>query len=122
MLIVPEADDLSVEVKVATQDIDQLHFGQQAVLRLSAFSQRTTPELAGAVTRIAADLVSDQRTGNPYYPVRISFMPGERDKLGSLKIIPGMPVETFVQTGNRTVLSYLLKPLSDQALQAFRND
>jgi HlyD family secretion protein len=122
MQIVPESDELSVEVKIATQDIDQLQFGQPAVLRLSAFNQRSTPELKGLVNRIAADLVTDQRTGQPYYPVRIAFSPGERERLGTLKLVPGMPVESFVQTGYRTVLSYLTKPLADQVLRAFRAD
>lgn len=122
MLIVPEEDDLSVEIKVAPQDIDQLRAGQTAMLRLSAFNQRTTPEVFGVVNRIAADLVQDQRTGIQYYPARIGFSPGERERLGNLKIIPGMPVETFVQTGSRTVMSYLTKPLTDQVMRAFRGE
>ncbi|GAU81405.1 HlyD family type I secretion periplasmic adaptor subunit [Bosea sp. BIWAKO-01] len=120
MLIVPEEDDLSVEIKVAPQDIDQLRAGQTVMLRLSAFNQRTTPEVFGVVNRIAADLVQDQRSGAQYYPARINFTPGERERLGNLKIIPGMPVETFVQTGSRTVMSYLTKPLTDQVMRAFR--
>ena len=93
MLVVPEADELSIEVKVSPQDIDQLQPGLDTVLRLSAFSQRTTPELKGQVSLIAADLVTDQRSGVQYYPVRVAFAEGERDRLGALKLVPGMPVE-----------------------------
>ena len=81
MLIMPETDMLSIEVKVSPQDIDQLQPGLDTVLRLSAFNQRTTPELKGKVSRIAADLVVDQRTGEQHYPVRIAFAEGERERL-----------------------------------------
>ena len=122
MLIVPEADELSIEVKVSPQDIDQLQPGQATVLRLSAFNQRTTPELKGEVSLIAADLVTDQRSGAQYYPVRVAFAQGERERLGTLKLVPGMPVEGFIQTGYRTVFSYLTKPLTDHLAKAFREE
>ncbi|MEP7030385.1 MAG: HlyD family type I secretion periplasmic adaptor subunit [Pseudolabrys sp.] len=120
MLIVPEADKLAVEAKVNPQDIDQLQIGQSALLRLSAFNQRTTPEIMGVVTRISADTSTDQRTALTYYTIRISLPPKEVAKLGDIKIIPGMPVETFVQTGERTMLTYLVKPLNDQLMRTFR--
>jgi HlyD family secretion protein len=120
MLIVPDADKLAVEAKVNPQDIDQLQIGQSAVLRLSAFNLRTTPEIMGVVTRISADTSTDQRTAQSYYTIRISLPPKEVAKLGEVKIIPGMPVETFVQTGERTLLTYLVKPLNDQLMRTFR--
>ena len=122
MLIVPESDDLSIEVKVATQDIDQLRPGQETMLRLSAFNQRTTPELKGRVSLIAADRVTDQHSGLEYYPVRIAFAEGEREKIGEVRLVPGMPVESFIQTHQRTVLSYLTKPLADHLSRAFREE
>ena len=122
MLVVPDADELSIEVKIETQDIDQLQLGQRTVLRLSAFNQRTTPEVNGVITRIAADLVSDPRTGMSYYPVRVALAAGEAARLEGLRLLPGMPVECFVQTGDRTVISYLTKPLLDQVVRAFRQD
>ncbi len=122
MLVMPVADDLSIEVKVSPQDIDQLQPGQDTMLRLSAFNQRTTPELKGRVSLIAADLVTDQRTGVQHYPVRIAFAEGERERLGAAKLLPGMPVESFIQTGYRTVFSYLTKPLSDNLAKAFREE
>jgi HlyD family secretion protein len=120
MLIVPEADNLSVEVKVNPQDIDQLQLNQKAILRFSAFNARTTPEIEGVVTRISADTSTDQRTGQNYYTVRISMPPEQVQRLGEVKLLPGMPVEAFVQTGDRTMLSYLVKPLHDQIVRAFR--
>jgi HlyD family secretion protein len=120
MLIVPEADALTVEAKLAPQDIDQVHPGQTAVLRFSTFNQRTTPELNGTVSRVSADLTTDQRTGTSYYTVRISIAEDELARLGGLKLLPGMPLEAFIQTGERTVLSYLTKPLTDQIARAFR--
>ncbi len=102
------------------QDIDKLQIGQRTLLRLSAFNQRTTPELNGVVTRVSPDVTTDQRTGQSYYTIRVSMPSEEIKRLGDAKLIPGMPVEAFVQTGDRTMLSYLIKPLSDQLMRAFR--
>ncbi|TGN72907.1 HlyD family type I secretion periplasmic adaptor subunit [Bradyrhizobium yuanmingense] len=120
MLIVPQADDLQVEAKVNPVDIDKLQIGQKTLLRLSAFNQRTTPELNGVVSRVSPDVTTDQRTGQGYYTIRVSMPPEEIARLGDVKMIPGMPVEAFVQTGDRTMLSYLMKPFHDQLMRAFR--
>ncbi len=120
MLIVPQADDLQVEAKVNPVDIDKLQIGQKTLLRLSAFNQRTTPELNGVVSRVSPDVTTDQRTGQSYYTIRVSMPPQEIARLGDVKMIPGMPVEAFVQTGDRTMLSYLMKPFHDQLMRAFR--
>jgi HlyD family secretion protein len=120
MLIVPDADNLTVEAKVNPQDIDQVRPGQIALLRLSAFNQRTTPEIYGTVTRISADATTDQRTGQTYYTIRIAMPGDEVAKLGEVRMVPGMPVEAFVQTGDRTMISYLVKPLHDQLMRMFR--
>ena len=120
MLIVPEADNLAVEAKANPQDIDQLQVGQKAMMRFTNFNQRTTPEIYGNITRISADTTTDQRTGVSYYTIRVGMPPDEVAKLGEVKLVPGMPVETFVQTGDRTVMSYLAKPLYDQVVRAFR--
>jgi HlyD family secretion protein len=120
MLIVPDADNLSVEVKVNPQDIDQLQLNQKAVLRFSAFNARSTPEIEGTVTRISADTSTDQRTGQNYYTIRIAMAADQVERLGDVKLLPGMPVEAFVQTGDRTMFSYLIKPLHDQFVRAFR--
>jgi HlyD family secretion protein len=122
MMIVPEADDLIIEAKVGLDDIDQVRLGQSVVLRLSALNQRTTPELTGTVAHVPADLVTDQRSGVQYYPIRIAIDPKERNRLGTLKLIPGMPAESFIQTGDRSILSYLAKPLADQTQRAFKHE
>lgn len=120
MLIVPAADKLTVEVKVSPLDIDQVRASQTALLRFSAFNQRTTPEITGEVTRVSADISTDQRTGAPYYTVRIAMPQAELARLGDLHLVPGMPVEAFLRTGDRSVMSYLVKPLGDQVSRAFR--
>jgi HlyD family secretion protein len=120
MMVVPEADSLTVEAKVNPQDIDHVREGQGALLRFSAFNQQTTPEIYGKVTRISADATTDQRTGVTYYTVRIAMPAEEVAKLGEVRIVPGMPVEAFIQTGDRTMISYLTKPLRDQVMRMFR--
>ena len=120
MLIVPAMDTLLVEARVDPKDIDQIQYGQPVVLRFSAFNTRTTPEINGSVVRVAADTNTDQRTGQSYYLVRIAMTADELKRLGEVKLTPGMPVEAFIQTGERTMLSYLLKPLHDQLMRAFR--
>jgi HlyD family secretion protein len=120
MLIVPETDTLLVEAKVEPRDIEQVQIGQPVVLRFSAFNMRTTPEINGTVVRVGADTSTDQRTGQSYYVVRIAMPADEIKRLGDVKLTPGMPVEAFIQTGERTMLSYLVKPLRDQLMRAFR--
>src|SRR5579863_174799 len=120
MMIVPETDTLLVEAKVEPRDIEQVQLGQPVVLRFSAFSARTTPEINGTVVRIGADTSTDQRTGQSYYLVRVSMTADEIKRLGNVKLTPGMPVEAFIQTGQRTMISYLVKPLRDQLNRAFR--
>ncbi|RWM75684.1 MULTISPECIES: HlyD family type I secretion periplasmic adaptor subunit [Mesorhizobium] len=122
MLIVPVTDDLTVEARVAPQDIDQLTPGQSATLRLSAFNQQTTPELSGAVSKISADLNFDEKTGAGFYTVHVVLPRTELTRLKGLTLAPGMPVEVFFSTGSRTMLSYLVKPLADQIQRAFREE
>jgi HlyD family secretion protein len=122
MLIVPESDQLTVEVKIDPKDIEQIRLGQPAVLRFSAFNLRTTSEVNGTVSRIAADTSTDQRSGQSYYLVRIAMLADAVANLGELKLTPGMPVEAFFQTGERTLLSYLVKPFRDQLLHEHRKN
>jgi HlyD family secretion protein len=120
MLIVPEADALDVEAKIQPQDIDQLRLGQPAVLRLAAFNQRVTPELNGVVSRISGDVSEDQKTGTRYYTIRIRVPESELARLEGLQLVPGMPVESFIQTTPRTVITYLVRPFHDQIARTFR--
>jgi len=120
MLIVPDADALAVEVKIAPRDIDQVYVGQAASMRFAAFDQKTTPEIEGEVSLVSADLVQEQRTGMSYYTARVLLNPEEVARLGNAKLLPGMPVDVFIKTPGRTALSYLIKPLRDQAERAFK--
>lgn len=120
MVIIPERDALVLEALVEPQYIDQVGVGQTASVRLSAFDQRTTPELTGEVIRVSADLMQDKATGAPYYAVRIGLAPSELERLRGKSLKPGMPAEAFIQTEARTAISYLFKPLTDQIMKAFR--
>jgi len=120
MLIVPNDDRLVIEVRVSPVDIDQLKLGQLSVLRFPAFNLRTTPEVHGRVVRIAADLTREAQTGQSFYVARIQADEAALATLGQLKLVPGMPVEAFIETGQRTALSYLVKPFSDQFARAFK--
>jgi HlyD family secretion protein len=122
MLVVPVADDLTVEARIAPQDIDQILLGQDVALKLSAFNQRVTPELNGVVAEISADLSVDERSGAGFYTVRVRLPRTELKRLMGLTLAPGMPVEAFFSTGSRTMLSYLVKPLADQIARAFREE
>ncbi|PZM15068.1 HlyD family type I secretion periplasmic adaptor subunit [Rhizobium tubonense] len=122
MQIVPSQDALTPEVKLSPQDIDQVRSGQSVVLRFSAFNQRDTPELNGIVTGVSADLTTDQRTGQSYYSLRVKVPDEEWLRLGNLAPVAGMPVEAFIQTGDRTALAYLTKPFTDQVARAFKEE
>jgi HlyD family secretion protein len=120
MLIVPDSDTLMVEARIAPAEIDQIRLRARATLRFTALNQRTTPTIDGEVVRVSADIAQDPKTGQSFYTIRIAFVETELQRLGAVKLVPGMPVETFVQTDERTVLSYLLKPVDDQVARAFR--
>lgn len=118
--IIPQDRPLVIAAQVPPFHIDQVHPGQEVELVFSAFSTRTTPQLKGRVSQVSADAFQNQETGQSFYRAEIMLEPGEQEKLVGLTLIPGMPVEAFVQTGDRTMLSYLMKPLSDQLMRSFR--
>ena len=121
MLIVPEGEELTIEARIATHDIDQVLNGDKtAFVRFSAFDTHKTPELNGNIVSVSADLTVDQMTGVPYYLARISSPRTELARLKQKHLVPGMPAEIYVRTQNRTVLSYLFKPIEDQMERAFR--
>ena len=127
MQIVPRADELVVEAKVAPNDIDQIASGATAIVKVMAGNQRTTPEIIGVITRVSADLAREQQPQqNPaqpppaYYTVRITLPAEQVARLKDIRLVPGMPVEAFIQTHERTPLQYLLKPLRDQVARTFR--
>jgi HlyD family secretion protein len=120
LLIVPEGDRLVIEARVAPQDIDQLSIGQKTFIRFAAFDQQTTPEVMGEVISVSADLIRDQVTGESYFTARIAMPETELAKLAGNKLQPGIPADIQIKTQDRTALSYLMKPLSDQINKAFR--
>jgi len=120
LLIVPEHDKLVGRIRVRPQDIDQLYPGQPVTIQFAAFERATTPSATGHLAEISADLVEDNRTGSVYYNARI--LPDDMSAFAStgLKLVPGMPIEAFIRTEDRTIFSYLAKPLVDQLNRAFR--
>jgi HlyD family secretion protein len=123
MLIVPQSSAVVVEARVTPFDIDKLRVGQPVAVRLSGFDPRTTPELAAEIVSISPDLSRDPTTGTPFYTVRIGLDDSQLQRLPEEQnLVPGMPVEAFMRTGDRTVLSYLVEPLAVQVRRAFRED
>ena len=122
MLIVPTGDTLAVDAQINPTDIDQIRVGAPVMVRISAFNQRTTPELNGVLTRASPDTVTEQRSGATFYTVRIELPQDEIRRLGSMPVLPGMQVEAFIKTGDRRVFEMLLKPITDQLMRAYRQD
>ncbi|MDF2640442.1 MAG: rhizobiocin secretion protein RspE [Novosphingobium lindaniclasticum] len=120
MEIVPLRDRLVVRAHVRVTDIDKVSQGQTAHLRFTALNARTTPELAGTVLQVAADRTVDKATNEAYYPVTIAISDAELSKLENARLSVGMPVEVFIQTEQRTILQYIVRPLSDQIRRALR--
>lgn len=122
MGIVPLNDEKVVEARVAPTDVDQVIAGQKATLRFTAFNQRTTPELDGTVHMVASDVSKDPQSGAPYYVVRLRVDEVSLAAFKQLKVVTGMPVETFIKTGERSAISYLVKPFRDQLARTFREE
>jgi len=120
MYVIPQDQPLIVSARIEAIHIDQVYEGQSASLRFVAFDQRLTPELFGTVTNLSADVFTDEITGLSYYQAEVLPLEGELAKLGDQALLPGMPVETFVRTDDRSPVSYLIKPLMDYFYKAFR--
>lgn len=119
--IVPDADTLIVEAKVNPGDIDEVLVGQAARVRLSTLNREMTPELTGKVTFVSAEAAVDDRTGFTYYRINVELDADEQDTRAAQQLKAGMPVEIFLSTGNRSILSYLVKPLIDHISHSFRS-
>jgi HlyD family secretion protein len=120
LYIVPQDRPLVIATQVQPIHVDEVRVGQAVRLVFSAFSSRTTPEVSGHVVLVSADALVDQRSQTTYYRAEIVLDPGELEKLGDVVLVPGMPVEAFIQTGARTPMAYLLKPFTDYFERAFR--
>lgn len=120
--IVSQDSGLTFEVRIDPAAIDQAYIGQSAKIRFSAFNQRTTPELTGVVAAISPTSILDEVSGLNYYKTKLEIGSDQLGKLGGTELIPGMPVEAYLQTDERSVLSYFTKPFTDQVAKAFREE
>lgn len=118
--VVPVSEAMEFELQIMPDAIDTVHVGQAARVRFPAFNQRTTPELSGSISGISPDSVRDPATGRSYYRVNVALPQAELARLGGADLIPGMPVEAFLETGDRSVLNFLVKPIVEQFSHAFR--
>jgi HlyD family secretion protein len=120
LFIIPQDRPLVIATRVPTIHIDQVRPGQDVKLVFSAFSMRTTPEVFGKVSAVSPDVLVDEATQMPFYRAEIALNPGELAKLGAVTLIPGMPVEAFIRTDERTPVQFLTKPFTDYFNRAFR--
>lgn len=118
--VIPQDRPLVITARIAPIHIDEVKVGQPANLVFPAFSSRDTPHLKGRVTLVSADALTEQRTGAMYYTVELQLEVGEQARLGDRTLLPGMPVEVFLQTGHRSPLAYLVQPFADYFVRAFR--
>ena len=123
MLVVPQEQELEVDARVSPMDIDKIRVGQHVMLRLTSLDTRRTPELNANVSAVSPDLTRDAMTGAPFFSFKIAVRQDELDSLPrGVKLVPGMPAEAFAQTAERTVLAYLLNPITEQMAMVFRED
>ncbi len=121
LYLVPQDRPLVIATQVQTTDIDQIYVGQVVTLRFSALDQRQTPELFGTVAQVSADAFEDEGTRLTYYRAEIQLNDGEMERLPeNVVLIPGMPVESYIRTEERSPIAYLVKPLADYFVKAFR--
>lgn len=120
LYLIPQDRPLVIVAQVAPIHVDEVRVGQDVKLLFSAFSSRTTPEIQGQIAVVSADALVDQRTQMPFYRAEIILKPGEQEKLGDVVLLPGMPVEAFIQTDLRSPMAYLIKPFTDYFVRAFR--
>ncbi len=120
--LVPVEDALTIEARVRVVDIDSLSPGLPADIRFTAFDTRDTPVIEGRVDYISADALEDERTGQSYFKARLQVDPQELDKLEGRPILPGMPADVIIKTGERTVLQYLYQPISDALAKAWTEE
>ncbi len=120
--IVPSISDLIVEAQVSPIDIDRVSAGKSADIRFSAFNSATTPVIQGEVRHVSADRLINEETGMPYYLARVALTEEGSRALGSLKLQPGMPAEVLINTGERTMLQYLMQPATDAFARSMIED
>lgn len=122
MELVPEGDPLIIEGNLPVQLVDKVHAGLPVELIFAAFNSNTTPHIPGVIKQVSADRTVDERTGQAFYKVIAEVTPEGTKKLAKLQVRPGMPVEMFVKTGERTMMNYLMKPIFDRAHTSMKED
>lgn len=120
MEVVPENPNLVIEVKISPKDVDEIHVGGVAEVKLAAFKSRTTPFLLGNVSYVSGDALIDEMTKLPVFVVHVKVDAGDLVKSESIKLIPGMPVDVFIQTKSRSIVDYLIEPVSDLLTKSLR--
>ena len=120
--IVPQKEELIIDARVSPMDIDKVRVGLLAQVRFSAFKQALTPKMEGKVINLSADRLTDERTGMPYYQAQVELTPDSYEKLGTMELVPGMPAEVLINTGERTVFQYLMQPITNAFARAFIED
>lgn len=120
--LVPAQDDLVVEARLRPEDVDVVRIGQAAEVHVTAYKARRAPPLSGTVIHVSADRLVDRRTDEPYYAMRIALDEAALAQRADIALVPGMPVNAFVETGESTVALYALAPLLDSLNRAFRED
>ena len=120
--IVPQKEELIIDAKVSPLDIDRVSVGLIAEVRFTAFTQALTPVTEGKVINLSADSLIEEKTGAPYYQAHIELTPESLKKMSHLELVPGMPVEVLIKTGERTVFEYLTKPIRNAFARAFIED
>ena len=120
--IVPQGAELIIEAQVSPIDIDRVTVGLQAEIRFSAFKQSQTPKMEGKVISLSPDRITDERNGNAYYLAKVEVTPKSIKNLGDLQLLPGMPAEVLINTGERTLFRYLAQPASNFFARSFIED
>ena len=118
--VVPDSEKLVIEARVTPTDIDIVHAGLEAQVSLSAFNQRVTPTVEGTVTWVSADRLTDASSGEEYYTARIDLKDQNDPRLNGLKLLPGMPAEVLIRTGERTLIQYLISPVEQSISRSLR--
>ena len=122
LTIVPDGQDLTIMAQVSPRNIDKVRVGLEAEIRLSAFNQNTTPKLLAKVMNLSADRLMNDVTGDAYYMAELNILPSSLDDLSGMELVPGMPAEVLILTGERTVFQYLAKPITDAFARSFLED
>ena len=120
--IVPQKEELIISAQVSPMDIDRVQVGLLSEVRFSAFKQAVTPKMQGKLINLSGDRITDEKTGMPYYQAVIELTPDSYEKFGGLELLPGMPAEVLINTGERTVFEYLMQPVTNAFARAFIED